>query len=162
MARRGLIIGGIAAVLLAGGSVGGYWMYQGGLASKLDADVAKIDPPAAAPPRLDDPAYFSFDAPFTTNMKASAGILQVSVSASSHYAATIDNLKTDSPALRSAVLAALSDVSEDIENDDAGKQQLLTKIAAAINRQLASDGYPANVDAAYFTDFIIQDGDDGQ
>lgn len=154
-----------ALLIVAAGAGAGFWMSRDGIAGKLDADVKTADADAvgdadnasAALVRQATPIYYSFDPPFVVNVKQSGAMIQVGTSVSTHYAATGDALKNDDPALRSAILGVLGDVTEQMADDDAGKQQLQTRIAAAVNRQLAADGYAGNVDGAFFTSFLVVD-----
>lgn len=161
MTRRGILLGSTGAVLLLAASVAvGVGLYRDGIAAKVDAEAHNAVADAEDVPdemtRQVEPIYYTFDKPFVTNMRASTAMLQASVSISSHYAQTIDDVKNDAPALRSAILLALSNLPEDTANDEATKRQLEATVAAAVNRQLKADGYGGNVDAAYFTDFLVQ------
>ncbi|RYF12797.1 MAG: flagellar basal body-associated FliL family protein, partial [Oxalobacteraceae bacterium] len=111
--------------------------------------------------RQAQPVYYEIDPPLTVNLKDTDAILQVGISLSTHFASVNDALKNDDPALRSAILFALADVQADTATNDASKEQLLTTIVSAVNRQLQHDGYNGSIDGAYFTSFIIQNQDGG-
>lgn len=161
MTRRGLLLGSAGAILLLAASIAlGVGLNRDGIAARVDAEAHNAVTYAEDVPddmtRQAEPIYYSFDKPFVMNMRASSAMLQASVSVSSHYAQTIEDVKNDAPALRSAILLALSDLPEDTANSEAAKQQLEAAVAAAVNRQLKADGYRSSVDAAYFTDFLMQ------
>lgn len=165
MTKRGILLGSVGGLLLfAAGAGGSIWAMRDGMPAKVDADAVAVARAAENVPddvaRQAEPIYYTFDQPFTANMRASAAMLQAGVSVSSHYAQTIEDLKNDGPALRAAVLQALADLPEDIAENEAAKQTLAGKVAAAINLQLKADGYTPAVDAVYFTDFVVQGNED--
>ncbi|SEM91103.1 Flagellar basal body-associated protein FliL [Sphingomonas gellani] len=170
MARKAIIAGAAGALLIvAGGAGAGFWMSRDGIAGRLDSDagradaamVSDADNASTALVRQATPIYYSFDPPFVVNVKQSGAVIQVGMSVSTHYAATGDALKNDDPALRSVMLGVLGDVTEAMADDDTAKQQLQTRIMAAVNRQLSADGYAGNVDGAFFTSFLLVDNGDG-
>ncbi|MCW1429360.1 flagellar basal body-associated FliL family protein [Novosphingobium sp. JCM 18896] len=164
MNSKRIVLGAVAGIAIMGaGAAGAIWMQRDGVADAVESDakvavkdVASLPDDAVA---QSQPLYYSFDKPFTANLKYNADMIQVEVALSSRFATTIDALKTDSPALRSVVLDVLSSASEETAMSDAGKHQLEAAIAAAINKQLQSDGYAGGVDAAYFTSFVAQPND---
>ncbi|MBW6525844.1 flagellar basal body-associated FliL family protein [Sphingomonas sp. RHCKR7] len=161
--KRGIKLAAVplAAVLVVGlGAAGGVMLSRDGVAARVESDV-RADATSPAPTVL-PVQFYAFDPPLTVNIKDTDAVLQAGVSVSTRDPKVLDALKRDDPALRSAMILAFGDASEAADMTDAGKQQLLGAIAGAVNRQLAADGYRARVDAAYFTDFIVQGGSDDQ
>src|SRR6185312_3645632 len=81
--------------------------------------------------------YYALDKEFTANLQDSIHMVQVGVAISTPYDNTvIENLKTNQIAVRSAVLMALSDTTEDEVFTSDGKVKLQRRLAAAINQTL--------------------------
>jgi flagellar FliL protein len=101
--------------------------------------------------------YYTFPKEFTSNLGDSDRFVQVGVAVSTHYDDTvIENIKTNEIAVRSAVLLALGDTTEDQIADEAGKKQLQKKLAAAINATLKEKEGFGGVGNVYFTNFVVQ------
>ena len=78
--------------------------------------------------------YYAMDKDFTSNLNNSAHFIQVGVAVSTPYDdRVIQNIKTNDIAVRSAVLMALGDTTEDQVFSSAGKKQLQARLVAAIN-----------------------------
>jgi len=172
MTRKMMVLAGLVALLVLGGAmVAGVWMQRDGMvagigndARKVEADADSLATDADAIPddlvRQTQPLYYSFDPAITVNIKDTDAVFQVGISLSTHFATTNDALKNDDPALRSAIILALADASQDLAESDAGKKRMLTQIVTVVNRQLQQDRYAGSVDGAYFTSFIVQGGVD--
>ncbi len=102
-------------------------------------------------------AYFSFTEDFTSNLKDSDALVQMSIACSTHRDyRVILWLKKHELAVRSAVLTALADTpGDDIQSSD-GKTKLQKRLVATINKVLADTEGFGGVDAVYFKTFIIQ------
>ena len=167
MTRKMVVLAALGGLLLVGGGVAaGTWMYSDGITQEVDADAkvaaAEVDEAPEKLVRQAAPIYYTFDPAFTVNLKGSDAVAQIGVSASTHFASTDDALKNDDPALRSTVLAILADATPDMADSDQGKQQMLARLTGAINHRLVQDGYGGNVDGVFFTDFVVQAGEDDQ
>lgn len=102
-------------------------------------------------------AYYNFEESFTSNLKDSAGLLQVSLSASTrHDGRVIQWLKLHELAIRSAILIELADTPEDDVYSVAGKERLKKRLVLAINRVLKEEEGFGGVDAVHFQGFIVQ------
>jgi len=83
--------------------------------------------------------------------------VQVGLAISTPYDDTvIDNIKTNEIAVRSAVLMALSDTTEDQVFSTDGKKQLQVRLAKAINATLKEKEGFGGVGNVYFTNFVVQ------
>ncbi|MET0587037.1 MAG: flagellar basal body-associated FliL family protein [Novosphingobium sp.] len=101
--------------------------------------------------------YFSFDDEFTSNLKASDALLQVSLAASTRRdGRVLIWLRKHELAIRSALLAVLADTPEDEVYTVQGKQHLQKRLTSAINKVLTDTEGFGGVDAVYFRTLIIQ------
>ncbi|WEK44658.1 MAG: flagellar basal body-associated FliL family protein [Candidatus Sphingomonas colombiensis] len=101
--------------------------------------------------------YYAMEKDFTANLQDSVHFLQVGIAISTPYDDTvIRNLKTNDIAVRSAVLMALGDTSEDQVFTSEGKQALAKRLAAAINKVLKEKEGFGGVGNVYFTNFVVQ------
>jgi flagellar FliL protein len=180
----GMIIKIVAAVALLGAGGGGVYalvatgMIGGGgkIAIKEDKNPKLIrkgesDPyaPAAKDGEGDGKAvdgdggseyrtlYFSFSDDFTSNLKGTGSLVQVSIACSTHrdYRVLLW-LKKHELAIRSAMLAVLADTDEEDVQTPKGKEALQRRLAQAINKVLIDAEGFGGVDAVYFKNFIIQ------
>ena len=101
--------------------------------------------------------YYAMDKEFTSNLQDSVHFVQVGLAISTPYDDTvIDNIKTNEIAVRSAVLMALSDTTEDQVFSTDGKKQLQVRLAKAINATLKEKEGFGGVGNVYFTNFVVQ------
>jgi flagellar FliL protein len=101
--------------------------------------------------------YYSFDKEFTSNLRDSVHFVQVGVAVSTPYDETvIDNLKTNEIAVRSAVLMALGDTTEEQIVTSEGKHELQKRLTAAINATLKQKEGFGGIGNTYFTSFVVQ------
>ena len=101
--------------------------------------------------------YYAMDKEFTSNLQDSVHFVQVGIAISTPYDDTvIDNIKTNEIAVRSAVLMALGDTTEDQVFSTDGKKQLQVRLAKAINATLKEKEGFGGVGNVYFTNFVVQ------
>jgi flagellar FliL protein len=101
--------------------------------------------------------YYELDKDFTSNLQDSVHYIQVGVAVSTPYdQRVIDNLKTHEIAVRSSILMALGDTTEDEVFTSEGKRQLQKRIADAINKVLIQKEGFGGVSNVYFTNFVVQ------
>lgn len=101
--------------------------------------------------------YFTMDKEFTANLKDSVHFIQVGIAISTPYdERVIENLKTHEIAVRSAILLALGDASEDQVFTNDGKRALQVHLAHAINEVLKQKEGFGGVGNVYFTTFVVQ------
>jgi flagellar FliL protein len=87
--------------------------------------------------------YYAMEKEFTSNLQ-------------DYDDTVIENLKTNEVAVRSAVLLALGDTSEDQVFSSQGKTLLQKRIAKAINDTLEQKEGFGGVSNVYFTNFVVQ------
>ena len=101
--------------------------------------------------------YYALDKDFTANLQDSSHFIQVGVAVSTPYDETvIEHLKTNDIAIRSAILMALGDTTEDQVFTTAGKRQLQGRLVTAINDTLKQKEGFGGVSNVYFTNFVVQ------
>ncbi|MFC3099931.1 flagellar basal body-associated FliL family protein [Altererythrobacter lauratis] len=173
-----LILGAVLLLGLgAGGAYGavamGYIGSQGAGAHEPDVPryVAKGDPDPFADAEGDEgppmvygeggseyrAAYYTFEDGFTSNLKDSAGLVQVSLAASTRRDGRVIRwLQLHELAIRSAILVELADTPEDDVYSVEGKQRLQRRLTAAINRVLEENEGFGGVEAVHFRSFLVQ------
>lgn len=171
-----MAVGGL--VLVGGGVAGGMFaagMGLGGSHAKAveDPDAPKLvlregqnaDPTIAhkpvgsfAPdPRRYKPSYYTMEQPFTSNLRDTDGIAQLSIGVSTFYdAKVLDNFKDNEMPIRSAILTTLANQDSMVLETPAGKAQLQNTLRDAINKVLIDKTGYGGIDDVYFTSFIIQ------
>ncbi|MES2095223.1 MAG: flagellar basal body-associated FliL family protein [Pseudomonadota bacterium] len=101
--------------------------------------------------------YYAMDKEFTSNLRDSVHYVQIGIAVSTPYDDTvIENLKTNEIAIRSSILMALGDATEDEVFTSEGKTKLATRLAAAINATLKQKEGFGGISNVYFTNFVVQ------
>ncbi|MBX3595294.1 flagellar basal body-associated FliL family protein [Sphingomonas sp.] len=101
--------------------------------------------------------YYAMEKEFTSNLRESVHFIQIGIAISTPYDnRVIENLKTHEMAVRSAVLMALGETSEDDVFSADGKKALQKRLAVAINGVLKEKEGFGGVSNVYFTNFIVQ------
>lgn len=101
--------------------------------------------------------YFSFAEDFTSNLRNSEALIQISLAASTQRdGRVIMWMKKHELAIRSAILAVLADTPEEQIYSVAGKEHLQERLAAAINKVLKEREGFGGIDSVYFRSLIIQ------
>lgn len=102
-------------------------------------------------------AYFSFTDDFTSNLKDSDLLVQVSIACSTHRDyRVILWLQKHELAIRSALLTAIADTPGEEVQSAEGKTRLQKRLVATINKVLTDTEGFGGVDAVYFKSFIVQ------
>ncbi|MDP1028212.1 flagellar basal body-associated FliL family protein [Sphingomonas sp. KR1UV-12] len=101
--------------------------------------------------------YYAMDKEFTANLQDSVHFVQVGVAVSTPYdEKVITNLKTNDIAVRSAVLMALGETSEEAVFSSQGKRALQQRLVKAINDTLQQKEGFGGISNVYFTSFVVQ------
>ena len=101
--------------------------------------------------------YHEFPGTFTTNLNGSRKMLQVGVGLSTQYDDTVMmNVESHQLALRSVILGAISDFSEEDVKGAEGRQRLATALRDVINTKLEALENFGGVEEVHFTSFVLQ------
>ena len=101
--------------------------------------------------------YFEFPGTFTTNLMKSRRFLQVGLGVSTQYDDTVmGNVEAHQLALRSEILNAMSEFSEESIQGKGGRETLAKALTDSINAKLiALEGF-GGVGEVHFTSFVLQ------
>ena len=152
--------GGTAFALMQAGMIGG-----GSRAKAHESGpqlVLKGEAEAAEPVHGDGgskyrTAYYSFSEEFTSNLKDSDALVQMSLAASTHHDGRVLMwLREHELAVRSRILITLADTSEEAMYSPQGKIQLQKRLTDAVNEVLTEREGFGGVDNVYFKNFIVQ------
>ena len=123
-------------------------------AEAKDGAAADVDGDGGSPYKT---TYFQFTDDFTSNLKGSQALIQVSLACSTHRDGRVVMwLKKHELAERSAVLEVLADTPEEDIGEMAGKDRLQKRLTAAINKVLKDEEGFGGVDNVYFRSFLVQ------
>ena len=101
--------------------------------------------------------YYSFEEGFTSNLKDSTALVQLTLAVSTQYdGRVLQWLNRHELAIRSAVLVELASTPEDDVFTVEGKQRLQERLVRAINRVLTEQEGFGGVDAVHFRSFLVQ------
>lgn len=102
-------------------------------------------------------SYYTFSDDFTSNLKQSTALVQVSLACSTHRDGRVLMwLKKHELAVRSAILSVLADTPEEDVQSIEGKEKLQKRLTAAINKVLVQEEGFGGVDEVYFKSFLVQ------
>jgi len=101
--------------------------------------------------------YYEIPGSLTTNLKGSRRFLQISVGLSTKYDETIlTNVENHLPALKSVVLAALSDYTEEMVVGREARKLLAADIHSVMNEKLEElEGF-GGIEEVMFTSYVMQ------
>ena len=101
--------------------------------------------------------YHEFPGTFTTNLNGSRKMLQVGVGLSTQYDDTVMmNVEAHQLALRSVILGAISDFSEDDVKGAEGRLRLANALRDVINTKLEALENFGGIEEVHFTSFVLQ------
>ncbi|WP_448662886.1 flagellar basal body-associated protein FliL [Sphingomonas sp. CJ20] len=102
-------------------------------------------------------SYYPMEKEFTSNLQDSVHFVQVGIAVSTPYdARVLENIKTHEIAIRSQVLMALGETTEDEVFTAEGKRRIQARLVKAINAVLQEKEGFGGVSNVYFTNFIVQ------
>ena len=101
--------------------------------------------------------YYAMEKEFTSNLQDSVHFVQVGIAISTPYDdRVLDNIKMHEIAIRSAILLALGETSEEEAFTADGKKAMQARLVKAINGVLQQKEGFGGVSNVYFTNFIVQ------
>lgn len=132
--RKGLIIGLLAFLLIAGGAGGGAWMYLGKKADVADDEMAEE---AAVAPKRVEPSFVPLDQ-FTVNLADEPGdrFIQVSMTLEIGNKEAAERVKTILPPVRNSILMLLSSKKATDVLSVSGKERLAAQVAELVGAHL--------------------------
>lgn len=102
-------------------------------------------------------AYYSFTDEFTSNLKDSSSLIQISLAASTRRdGRVLQRLKKHELAIRSAVLTVLADTDEEQVTTVEGKTRFQRRLTETINQVLKQNEGFGGVDDVYFKSLLVQ------
>ena len=102
-------------------------------------------------------AYYVFAEDFTSNLKNSDGMVQVSLAAATRRDGRVLMwMKKHELAIRSSMLSVLADTPEEDVYSLPGKEHMQKRLTAAINQVLTEREGFGGVDNVYFKTFLVQ------
>ena len=126
---------------------------------EVDGEDGIIKKNVKAIPEVDsyETTYFEFPGDFTTNLKGSRKFLQVSVGVSTQYDEKVmETVDSHQLALRSEILATISDFTEEDISGSDGKKKLSERLMVVLNKKLETLNEFPGIEDVYFTAFILQ------
>ncbi|KQN39544.1 flagellar basal body protein FliL [Sphingomonas sp. Leaf407] len=140
----------------SGGESGGGEGGESGGGNETVAEGGKPTPEGEGGDRYAS-SYYAMEKEFTANLADSVHFAQIGVAISTPYDhKVLDNLKTHEIAVRSAVLMALGETTEDQVFTADGKKQLALRLKKAINDTLVQKEGFGGIGNVYFTNFVVQ------
>lgn len=125
--------------------------------SEPHALPASIEPEKSPDPSKYKASYFTFEQPFTANLRDSDGFTQIGLGASTFYdQKVLDNLKENEMPIRSAILMAMAQQDSFTISTPEGKLKLQKELKDAINAVLKQRTGFAGIDNVYFTSMVVQ------
>jgi flagellar FliL protein len=101
--------------------------------------------------------YFNFTEEFTSNLKNSDALVQISLACSTRRDGRVLMwLKKHELAVRSAMLNVIADTPEEDIGSLEGKERLQKRLTQAINQVLTKEEGFGGVDEVYFKSFLVQ------
>ena len=102
-------------------------------------------------------AYYTFEEPFTSNLRGSTGLIQVSIAASTeHDGRVVQWMKLHELAIRSELLIELAATPEEGLSTVKGKAKLQKRLTDAVNRVLEEKEGFGGVDQVHFRSLLVQ------
>ncbi len=158
--KKKLIIFIAIGVAALGGLGAGAWLMFGG---KHEDAKGKKQTSAQKEQKEETPKgplqFVELDPPFVVNFQAEQAVrfLQVSAQVMSRDLETIELLKTSNPIIRNDLLLLLGNQNYQTVSTLEGKEKLRGQALEAVRKVVSQNGGEAkNVEAVYFTSFVMQ------
>ena len=129
---------------------------EGGHAEKKTLPLG-IETDQSPDPTKYKATYYTFEQPFTANLRDSDGFTQIGLGASTFYdQKVLDNLKDNEMPIRSAILMVMSQQDSFTISTPEGKLTLQKQLKDAINDVLKQRTGFGGIDNVYFTSMVVQ------
>lgn len=142
-----IIIGGIVLLLVVGLGLG--LLFLGGDEEGAEGEVVEAPLPAI---------YHPLDPVFVVNLPPGgrAKMLQVGVQVMARDPALVEFITHNDPMLRHNLLSLFGSKKDSVLRDRKGKEKLQQEVFDTINTILTEQGGPGQIEAVFFTSFVMQ------
>jgi flagellar FliL protein len=160
--KRLLLVVGLAVLLVAGAGGGAAWYFLGGSGAEQAAAAGskgkKGAPSADAEAAKAAPIYHPLDPPFVANLPpgGKAKMIQAAVRIQTRDPALVTFLQQNDPMVRHHLLSLFGAQDAATLMTRAGRDQLQAEVQATVTRLVAERGGEGEVEAVYFTQFVLQ------
>ena len=152
--KKLLIIIAAVVVLLIAAAVAGYFLLTGSDSETQTGDAAAQAEQQAA--EQAPPQYYSMDPPFVVNLPGNPSLLQVGISLRVSGDAMVEFLKHNDPVFRDSLLNLLQGKDAATLKTRDAKETLQREMLETINRIVKQLEGPGEVQALYYTSFVMQ------
>jgi flagellar FliL protein len=148
-----IIIIAVVAVLLIGSGVAAYFLLMGDdEAAEGGASSEQVE----AEKELSPAQYIELKPHFVVNLPGHPSLLQVGLSVRVRSDEMVEFIKHNDPMIRHNLLNLLSGADANALKARANKESLQAKMLQELNRVVAELQGPGEVEALYFTSFVMQ------
>ncbi len=154
--KKMLILIVVGVVILLGGGLGAGWFLFGGDTGGDGNEEAAAE--EAVEEEKAPPVYQSLDPAFVVNLPPGgrAKMLQIGVDVMARDPALIEFLKHNDPMIRNHLLNLFGTQDGDVLRSREGKEKLQAEVLKTLNKIVQEQGGPGEVEAVYFTSFVMQ------
>jgi flagellar FliL protein len=154
--KKWIILISVGVLVLLGGGLGASWFLFGG---SEDEQVAMGSAGGKQQVEEKPPAiYQSMEPAFVVNLPPGGRLkmLQVGLQVMARDPALIEFIKHNDPMIRNSLLNLFSAQEGKQLKSREGKEKLQTELLKVLNRLTRNQGGPGEVEAVYFTSFVMQ------
>ncbi len=144
-----IIIGIVAAILLAGGAGAGYYFLV------LNAETDGAEPA----PKIDDRKFVYVEIPPVVanfDVKGKMRYVQITTSLQTRDKDSGDTIKDNIPLIQSDLLTLMQGAQFDEINSPEGKAQFIRQIEESVNEMFKNGPKPFEIERVMITGFVIQ------
>lgn len=160
--KKKLLIFIAIGVVALGGLSAGAWLMFGGKHDEAGgkgkaAESAKAQEKHEAP--KGPPLFLAMDPPFVVNFQSEQAVrfLQITAQVMTRDPKSLEELKVADPIIRNDLLLLFGNQKYDTVSTLEGKEQLRQQALEAVRKVIdANGGEPKNIEAVYFTSFVMQ------
>lgn len=136
------------------------WVFAGFYVSSYSAARQSVLPEHSNGSTSDKPnrryrAYHSFDTPFVINVRNSDLSVQLRVALSFRNALAYESVRERDPAVRSAIIVALTELGPGIVSGSIDKRTIKSTIRLAVKHDLEPLGICPMIEEVYLTEFLV-------
>jgi len=154
--KKMIILIVVGVVVLLGGGLGVGWFMLGGESADWEESVEAEA--ASAEAEKGPPIYLSLAPAFVVNLPpgGQARMLQLGVDVMARQPELIEFLKHNDPMIRNNLLNLFGTQDSDSLRAREGKEKLQAEVLKALNKIIKGQDGPGEVEAVYFTSFVMQ------